>query len=145
VPKSSLPTRPIMATSPPSAPAANAWLAPFPPQVIVKSLPMSVSPGPGKRSTVATRSVFRLPMTRMSWSLILGVDVIACRKECQVRRDCFRSERFLTTDHTDNTDHQKNPCYQCDPWLRVLRAAKEYCLTCVFDSKVYCLWGRRLN
>src|ERR1019366_3205068 len=64
--KTSYPTRPIRrtATAPaPNLPAAQAWLAPLPPGIIRKSLPSTVSPGTGRRSTDTTKSMFRLPTT----------------------------------------------------------------------------------
>ena len=64
-PKGSLPTRPTISTRPPSSAAAQAWFAPFPPATILKSLPVTVSPDFGNRSTRCTRSAFRLPATTM--------------------------------------------------------------------------------
>jgi nucleotidyltransferase substrate binding protein (TIGR01987 family) len=56
----------------PSLPAAHAWLAPFPPGIIRKSLPSAVSPGAGRRATDTTKSMFRLPTTASAGFICRG-------------------------------------------------------------------------
>ena len=68
-PKASRPTQPAMPTRAPSLAAATAWLAPLPPGAVKKPPPMIVWPRSGKRSQRATRSMFRLPITRIGLTL----------------------------------------------------------------------------
>ena len=63
LPKSSSPTAPTKRTSAPSRAAATAWFAPFPPGTWSSLAPVSVSPGLGRRGTVATRSRLIEPTT----------------------------------------------------------------------------------
>ena len=44
---------------------ATAWLAPFPPQPVLKDVAVRVSPARGRRGVRVVRSVFREPMMRM--------------------------------------------------------------------------------
>ena len=59
----SLPTAPISRVAPPARAAAKAWLAPLPPGAVLKRSPGTVSPGRGRRATVAIRSRLTEPMT----------------------------------------------------------------------------------
>src|SRR5262249_14019752 len=52
---------------PPSFPAAQAWLAPFPPGSIWKSRPVTVWPAPGSLAICTTKSMLRLPATAMGF------------------------------------------------------------------------------
>jgi hypothetical protein len=57
----STPKAPKNTTRAPAREAATAWLAPLPPANVSRSPPSTVSPGPAKRATRTTRSVFELP------------------------------------------------------------------------------------
>ena len=65
-PWASCPTAPSIATRAPWRAAATAWLAPLPPPSVSKPLPVSVSPGAGRRGVRMRRSMFRLPTTSTS-------------------------------------------------------------------------------
>ena len=65
-PWASCPTAPSIATRAPWRAAATAWLAPLPPPSVSKPLPVSVSPGAGRRGVRMRRSMFGLPTTSTS-------------------------------------------------------------------------------
>lgn len=46
---------------------ATAWLAPFPPGPVWKECAVRVSPGDGMRGVVVTRSMFKEPITEMTF------------------------------------------------------------------------------
>ena len=69
------PTQPAIATRAPSRAAATAWLAPLPPAAVKKSVPNIVCPVRGRCSQRATRSMFRLPITRTGSRT--GIDLLA--------------------------------------------------------------------
>src|SRR4051812_4160849 len=62
-PNGSAPTAPIMTVRAPIRAAATAWFAPLPPGWRANEVPISVSPGRGKRSAVTTRSTLIDPTT----------------------------------------------------------------------------------
>ena len=57
---------PTIATDAPLRAAATAWFRPLPPACSAYVVPETVSPGPGRRAVVATRSRLTLPMTATS-------------------------------------------------------------------------------
>ena len=62
-PNMSSPIFPIRSTLAPKRDNPTAWLAPFPPGVILKDVPLKVSPARGNWFEVPTKSMFILPMT----------------------------------------------------------------------------------
>ncbi len=62
-PKSSQPTQPTIATSPPRRRSAVAWFAPLPPRLRVTLSASTVSPRPGRRATLTQKSTMQLPTT----------------------------------------------------------------------------------
>ena len=62
-PKPSSPIAPMNQVGAPRRAAATAWFAPLPPWCLAWRPPITVSPGPGNRSTVTTRSTLIEPTT----------------------------------------------------------------------------------
>lgn len=76
-------------------PHATAWFPPLPPAVTVREVAVSVSPGPGQRGVLVTKSMFREPIMQMA-ALVVGVVVVVgvsvrpgisaeCRGSCSGR------------------------------------------------------------
>src|SRR5688500_16533432 len=63
VPKSSVPTAPTKTVAAPRRAAATAWFPPLPPWCWANRAPVTVSPGAGRWSSVATRSSLTEPTT----------------------------------------------------------------------------------
>lgn len=56
-------------------PHATAWFPPLPPAVTLREVAVRVSPGPGQRGVLVTKSMFREPIM-LIFGLIVGVGVV---------------------------------------------------------------------